>query len=94
MTKNDVLCKAIATATGETETKIQQLLEVVYFLSSAPGLKVEISDDRAARLLEAFGTLEGKRAIQAWLLEGRKKVLEDLTEATPRPTKRNQAFEI
>ena len=86
MTKNDVICKAIATATGETEAKIQQLLEVVDFFSPAPMLKKEISDDRAARLLEVFGTLEGKRAIQAWLLEGRKKVIEDLNGASTKKT--------
>lgn len=79
MTKNDVLCKAIAAATGETETKIQQLLEVVDFLNPVPGLKVEISDDEAHRLIETFGTIEGKRAIQVWLLRGQMDVVSDLT---------------
>lgn len=87
MTKKDVLCKAIATATGETETKILQLLEVVEFFNPVPGLKVEISDDEAHRLIETFGTIEGKRAIEVWLLKGQMDVVADLnatrTQKTP-----------
>ena len=86
MTRIDVFCKAIAAATEQPEAEIRELLETAHFLKGISLFEGELLDSEADRLLKTFTSKKGKRAITAWLLEGRLNAIADLTEASIQKT--------